>query len=190
MNHGQRQTTDVLWDSSELQWKISFAFSIFHFDFDRLKCSIYNRAKFTTDRQSLLLANVRPPFPSLCRSSRLDRIADLLVNRSSSISARRFLLGLFVGHAQSADRSLVQQFSSTFVRARTQLDQFAIVYSICLSSSRIMRVRSCSLCTNLGLICLETVHYFNPKRKNELICSSRSKNETSKRKKSEVMKRN
>ena len=59
MNHGQRQTTDVLWDSSELQWRISFAFSIFHFDFDRLKCSIYNRAKFTTDRQSPLLENVR-----------------------------------------------------------------------------------------------------------------------------------
>jgi len=50
MNHGQRQTTDVLWDSTELQWKISFRFSIFHFDHDRLKCSIYNRAKYTTDR--------------------------------------------------------------------------------------------------------------------------------------------
>lgn len=55
MNHGQRQTTPILWDKSHLQWTIFFRFDIFNMNEDRLKCSIYHRVKYSTDRRWTML---------------------------------------------------------------------------------------------------------------------------------------
>lgn len=51
MNNGQRQTTPVLCDTSTLQWHVAFQFSITDIHQDVLKCSIYHRSKYTTDRK-------------------------------------------------------------------------------------------------------------------------------------------
>jgi hypothetical protein len=51
MNNCQRQTTPVLCDTSNLQWNILFQFFICNIQHDIIKCFIYNRSKYTTDRK-------------------------------------------------------------------------------------------------------------------------------------------
>jgi hypothetical protein len=51
MNHCQRQTTPVLCDTSNLQWNVSFRFFITDIKQDIIKCFVYNRSKYTTDRK-------------------------------------------------------------------------------------------------------------------------------------------
>lgn len=53
MDNYQRQTTPVLCDTSKLQWNVSFRFLICDINNDMIKCSIYNRSKYTTDRKIL-----------------------------------------------------------------------------------------------------------------------------------------
>ncbi|CAF0851377.1 unnamed protein product [Rotaria sordida] len=58
MNKCQRQTTPVLCDTSNLQWNVSFRFFICDIHNDIIKCSIYNRSKYTIDR---LLGSIEIP---------------------------------------------------------------------------------------------------------------------------------
>jgi hypothetical protein len=51
MNNCQRQTTPVLCDTSNIQWNVLFQFFISNIKNDFIKCSIYNRSKYTTDRK-------------------------------------------------------------------------------------------------------------------------------------------
>jgi hypothetical protein len=51
MNHCQRQTTPVLCDTSNFQWNVSFRFFIGDIKQDIIKCFVYNRSKYTTDRK-------------------------------------------------------------------------------------------------------------------------------------------
>jgi hypothetical protein len=53
MNDCQRQTTPVLCDTSNLQWNASFRFLIGDMHNDIIKCFIYNRSKYTTDRERI-----------------------------------------------------------------------------------------------------------------------------------------
>lgn len=51
MNNSQRQTTPVLCDTIKLQWNVLFRFLICDINNDVIKCSIYNRSKYTKDRK-------------------------------------------------------------------------------------------------------------------------------------------
>ncbi|CAF1424178.1 unnamed protein product [Adineta steineri] len=62
MNNSQRQTTPVHCDTSSLQWNISFQFFVCDINKDIIKCFIYNRSKYTTDR---LLGSVDVPLTLL-----------------------------------------------------------------------------------------------------------------------------
>ncbi|UJR27307.1 hypothetical protein I4U23_008601 [Adineta vaga] len=62
MNNYQRQTTPVLCDTSNIQWHVSFRFFICDIHNDIIKCSIYNRSKYTTDR---LLGSIELSLTSL-----------------------------------------------------------------------------------------------------------------------------
>lgn len=51
MNDSQRQTTPVLCDTLNIQWNVLFRFFICDIKQDFIKCLIYNRSKYTTDRK-------------------------------------------------------------------------------------------------------------------------------------------
>ncbi|CAF0871262.1 unnamed protein product [Adineta ricciae] len=50
MNNNQRQTTPVLCDTSNVQWQVAFRFFVCDIHKEKIKFSIYNRSKYTTDR--------------------------------------------------------------------------------------------------------------------------------------------
>ncbi|CAF4860899.1 unnamed protein product, partial [Rotaria sp. Silwood1] len=64
MNEYQRQTTPVLCDTLNLQWNVLFRFFICDINNDIIKCSIYNRSKFTKDR---LLGSIEIPLRLLIK---------------------------------------------------------------------------------------------------------------------------
>ncbi|CAF2140955.1 unnamed protein product [Rotaria magnacalcarata] len=64
MNNHQRQTTPVLCDTAKLQWNVLFRFLICNINNDVIKCSIYNRSKYTKDR---LLGSIEIPIRFLVK---------------------------------------------------------------------------------------------------------------------------
>ena len=55
MNNNQRQTTPVLCDTSKIQWQVAFRFFVCDIHKEKIKFSIYNRSKYTTDRKKFLI---------------------------------------------------------------------------------------------------------------------------------------
>lgn len=51
INNTQRQTTPILYDTFNLQWNILFEYFITNIQYDLIKCFIYNRSQYTTDRK-------------------------------------------------------------------------------------------------------------------------------------------
>ncbi|CAF4293589.1 unnamed protein product [Rotaria socialis] len=88
MNNHQRQTTPVLCDTAKLQWNILFRFLICNINNDVIKCSIYNRSKYTNDR---LLGSIEIPIRFLVkrgvRYEDASSIYSLKTNHSMEISS-------------------------------------------------------------------------------------------------------
>ena len=80
MNHFQRQTTPVLCEMINYQWNILFRFNIYNIQNDLIKCLIYNRSKYTTDRKENLNKIVFFVNINVCRPSWISGNSIKIIN--------------------------------------------------------------------------------------------------------------
>ncbi|CAF4569669.1 unnamed protein product [Rotaria sp. Silwood1] len=96
MNEYQRQTTPVLCDALNLQWNVLFRFFICDINNDIIKCSIYNRSKFTKDR---LLGSIEIPLRLLIKQGIQQEdsssIYSLEKNKMSEMSSSNWKMRTF-----------------------------------------------------------------------------------------------
>jgi hypothetical protein len=120
MNNCQRQTTPILCETSNLQWNVSFRFLISDLQHDSIKCFIYNRSKYTTDRKIIRIFRFLLSEDEHCRSSWFGWNSGEIINWRTKWTGR-FLINLFNSHKSFLRNVIIKLenpsiFSSTFIQ--------------------------------------------------------------------------